>query len=137
MDLVDKQPDFVRAIWSRIPVPMALKIALKTRDVDPDRIREEDLAPYLQHMTHMDLPLFLRMLRAAGEHSAEDVLRDVKVPVLVVAGERDTFTPAALSERMAEEIPGAELLMLAGGSHAAPLEQKELVRDRIRASASG
>jgi pimeloyl-ACP methyl ester carboxylesterase len=133
MDIVDKQPDIVRAIWSRIPPEMALKAALLARDVDPGHVRREDMLPYLKHMTHVDFPMFLRMLRAAGEHSAEEWLGDVDVPVLVVAGEKDTFTPASLSEWMAERIPNAELLMVEGGSHVAPIEQPELVSSRIRA----
>jgi pimeloyl-ACP methyl ester carboxylesterase len=51
MDIVDKQPDLVRAIWSRIPPEMALKAALLARDVDPTHIRREDMLPYLKHMT--------------------------------------------------------------------------------------
>jgi pimeloyl-ACP methyl ester carboxylesterase len=133
MDIVDKQPEVVRAIWSRIPPEMALKAALLARDVDPNHVRREDLLPYLKHMTHVDFQMFLRMLRAAGEHSAEDWLGEIDVPVLVIAGEKDTFTPPSLSEAMAERIPGAELLMVAGGSHVAPIEQPDLVGSRIRA----
>lgn len=132
-ELVAKQPDLARAIWSRIPPEMALKAALLARDVDPNRVRGEDLLPYLKHMTHVDFPLFLQMLRAAGDHSAEDYLPKIDVPVLVVAGEKDTFTPASLSTFMAEQIPGAELLMLAGGTHVAPLEQQELVAEKMKA----
>src|SRR6202522_1259547 len=90
------------------------------------------MMPYLRHMTHVDLPMFLRMLRAAGEHSAEALLPEVNVPVLVVAGERDSFTPPFLAERMAREMPQAELLMLHGGTHVASLEQAGLVDVRIR-----
>lgn len=133
MDIVDKQHDVVRAIWSRIPPDVALKAALLSRDVDPSNVRREDMLPYLKHMTHVDFPMFLRMLRAAGEHSAEDWLGEIDVPVLIVAGERDTFTPASLSEEMAARIPGAELLMVEGGSHVAPIEQPELVAERVRA----
>ncbi|OJY29890.1 MAG: hypothetical protein BGO98_49705 [Myxococcales bacterium 68-20] len=133
MDIVDKQPDIVRAIWSRIPPEVALKAALLARDVDPSNVRREDMLPYLKHMTHVDFPMFLRMLRAAGDHSAEEWLGEVDVPVLVIAGEKDTFTPASLSEAMAERIPNAELLMVSGGSHVAPIEQPELVGARIRA----
>lgn len=133
MDIVDKQPDIFRAIWSRIPPEMAFKAALLARDVDPGHVRMEDMIPYLKHMTHVDFPMFLRMLRAAGEHSAEDYLAEVDVPVLVIAGEKDTFTPASLSESMVERIPGAEMLMVAGGSHVAPIEQPALVGERIRA----
>lgn len=133
MDIVEHQPEIVRAIWSRIPPEVALKAALFARDVDPSKLRREDLLPYLKHMTHVDFRMFLRMLRAAGEHSAEEWLAEVDVPVLVVAGERDTFTPPSLSEAMAEQIPNAELLMVEGGSHVAPIEQPELVGERIRA----
>lgn len=133
MDIVDKQPDIVRAIWSRIPPEMALRAALLARDVDPSHVRREDMLPYLKHMTHVDFPMFLRMLRAAGDHSAEEWLNEVDVPVLIVAGEKDTFTPASLSESMAERIPGSELLMVTGGSHVAPIEQPDLVGARIRA----
>ena len=133
MDIVDKQPDIVRAIWSRIPPEVAFRAALLARDVDPSHVRSEDMLPYLKHMTTVDFPMFLRMLRAAGDHSAEAWLGEVDVPVLIVAGAKDTFTPASLSESMAERIPNAELLMVAGGSHVAPIEQPELVGSRIRA----
>lgn len=132
MDIVDKQPDLVRAIWSRIPPEVALRAALLARDVDPSNVRREDMLPYLKHMTTVDFPMFLRMLRAAGEHSAEEWLAKVDIPVLVVAGERDTFTPASLSTFMAEEMPLAELLMVPSGSHVAPIEQPELIGPRVR-----
>lgn len=132
LDIVDKQPDIVRAIWSRVPPEMTLKAALLSRDIDPSHVRREDMMPYLQHMTHVDFPLFLRMLRAAGDHSSEEYLSKIDIPVLVVAGEKDTFTPASLSEFMAREIPGAELLMVPGGTHVTPIEHVELVDGRIK-----
>lgn len=132
MDIVDKQPDIARALWSRIPPEMALRAALMARDVDPSNVRREDMLPYLKHMTHVDFAMFLRMLRSAGDHTAEDWLAEIDVPVLIVAGEKDTFTPASLSESMAERIPGAELLMVQGGSHVAPIEQPELIAARVK-----
>jgi pimeloyl-ACP methyl ester carboxylesterase len=133
MDIVEKQPTLARALWTRLPPELALKAALISRDVDPERVRGEDMLPYLKHMTHVDFPMFLRMLRAAGEHSAEDYLAKIDVPVLVVAGQKDTFTPASLSEHMATQIPNAEMLMVEGGTHVAPIEQPELIGDKIKA----
>jgi pimeloyl-ACP methyl ester carboxylesterase len=112
---------------------MAFRAALLAGDVDPDNVRREDLLPYLQHMTHVDFPLFLKMLRAAGAHSAEDYLKEIDVPVLIIAGEKDTFTPGSLSTYMAEQIPGSELLVVPAGTHVAPIEQPELVGARIKA----
>jgi len=84
-------------------------------------------------MTHVDFAMFLKMLRAAGEHSAEEYLKDIDVPVLIIAGEKDTFTPGSLSTWMAEQIPGSELLVVPAGTHVAPIEQPELVKSRIKA----
>jgi pimeloyl-ACP methyl ester carboxylesterase len=67
------------------------------------------------------------MLAEAGKHSALDLLPEIRVPALVIAGDIDTFTPPDLSRKMAADIPGAELLVVTGGSHTAPLEHPELV----------
>jgi len=131
LDMAEKAPHVVRAIWSRLPPGLSLKVALKAGEVDPERVHSEDMLPYLLHMTHVDFPMFLRMLRAAGKHSAGDLLGRIEVPVLVVAGERDTFTPAFLAEAMAEAIPTGELLMVRRGTHVTPIEQPELVNARI------
>ncbi len=131
MDVASKRPEVVRAIWSRIPPEMTLKLALRAGEIDPDRIRSEDMLPYLSHMTHVDFPMFLRMLRAAGDHSAGDYLGKIDVPVLIVAGERDTLTPAFLSQSMAQAMPNAELFVVKGGTHVASLEQHELVDEKI------
>jgi hypothetical protein len=49
----------------------------------------------------------------------------------VISAERDTFTPPALAEHMSKRIPGAELFMLRGASHAAPIEQPVAIQLRI------
>ncbi len=131
LDLVERSPELVRAIWSRLPHRLALTLALKAGEIDPERVHPEDMLPYLLHMTHVDFAMFLRMLRAAGRHNASDLLTRIQVPVLVVAGERDTFTPAFLARAMAEALPHGELLMVKRGTHVAPIEQPELVNARI------
>ena len=131
LDLAQRVPDVVRAVWTRLPARLSLKIALQAGEIDKERVHAEDMLPYLVHMTHVDFPMFLRMLRAAGEHTAGDLLPQIDVPVLVIAGERDTFTPAFLATAMADAIPKGELLMVPRGTHVTPIEQPELVNARV------
>ena len=131
LDLAQKSPEIVRALWSRLPPQLALRIALKAGEIDPERVHPEDVLPYLSHMTDVDFPMFLRMLRAAGEHTASDILGRIEVPVLVVAGERDTFTPPFLATAMTEAMPRGEILMVPRGTHVTPIEQPALVNERI------
>ncbi len=119
---------------------VALELALLF-EVNPKLVHPEDLQPYFAHFLSMDPRLFLRTMQAASEHSAEDHLSAVDVPTLVIGGDHDHFTPAWLSRRMALAIPGAELLMVPGGSHTTPLEApaqvNAAVADFLRRRVSG
>jgi pimeloyl-ACP methyl ester carboxylesterase len=90
-------------------------------------IQRMDFVPYFQHIAQMDVQCFVRTLGSLAEHSARAHLPHVDAPTLVLGGELDKFTPVRLSREMARLIPGAELAMLPGGTHTAPLEQPELV----------
>ncbi len=102
-----------------------------TRQLDPYYVRWEDFEPYLEHLQRIDLRLFLRMVREAHRHDAFPWLHEVDCPTLVIGGEKDFFTPLWISRRIAETIPGAELLVLADGSHAALIEHPETINHRL------
>lgn len=127
-----KHPRLLRALWARVPVRAAVKLGVLLGDIDPEKVRVEDVEPYFQHALHVDFLLFARMLQAAGEHSAQDLLPGIRVPTLVVAGSRDTFTPPEVSVAMAEAIPGARLELVPGGSHILPLEERQRVGQLLR-----
>jgi pimeloyl-ACP methyl ester carboxylesterase len=116
---------------SRALVPTRLAYAVATRtEVNGRLLEQADFMPYLDGIARIDVPLFLAMLAEASRHSALDLLPHIDVPVLVVAGARDGFTPPELSHQMQQVIPGAELLEIEDGSHTAPLERPHLV-DRV------
>jgi pimeloyl-ACP methyl ester carboxylesterase len=95
--------------------------------VHPDLCPREEFEPYFEHLSQLDLRGYFALARDLLTHDASDLLEQIAVPVLVVAGERDLFTPIARSRELASRIPGAELLVLRQGSHAAMVEQPELV----------
>jgi pimeloyl-ACP methyl ester carboxylesterase len=110
---------------------VALRIALLTGEVDASAVTPEDLLPYIRHMVDIDVPMFLRMLHSAGEHTSVDLLPQLDLPALVIAGDRDTFTPPRLAEEMAAALPHGELMLVNGGTHVVPLERKEMVSERV------
>lgn len=94
--------------------------------VHPDLMPHERMVPYLQHLARLELKSYFALARDLETHDASDVLPTIRVPVLVVGGERDLFTPVRCSKEMAQLIPGAELFVIPAGSHAAIVEQPEL-----------
>jgi pimeloyl-ACP methyl ester carboxylesterase len=131
IERMEAHPNITRALLSRIPTELSVRMALLTGEVDASVIRVEDLMPYMKHVVDIDPLMYMRMLQSAGEHSAADLLPKLDVPALVIGGERDAFTPPRYAEEMAAALPKGELLMVSGGTHAVPIERRELVRDRI------
>jgi 3-oxoadipate enol-lactonase len=87
---------------------------------------------------------FARRLRAtdaagylACSHAVRGVdtlprLSQLRLPALVIAGERDEATPVALSQAIAERLPGAQLVVLPGAAHISVIEQPEAFAQAVR-----
>jgi pimeloyl-ACP methyl ester carboxylesterase len=129
--VINRAPSLVGFVWRNL-VPTRLAYAIATRtEVNAELIRFDDFMPYLEHIARVDLPLFVDMLAHAGRHSAREILPTIDVPALIVAGQRDGFTPASLSEEMHRLIKGSEMLVVDGGSHTAPIERPHLVNEAV------
>jgi pimeloyl-ACP methyl ester carboxylesterase len=133
IEQVNKHRGVARALWGRLPPQFAFKVAGWLGEIDGVSLAAEDFRQYVEHLSDIDLDAYLAMLQKAGEHSAEDMLAQVRVPCLVIAAERDTFTPVAVVRELAERIPGAEYFELPGASHAAPVERAGEINEQIEA----
>jgi pimeloyl-ACP methyl ester carboxylesterase len=96
-------------------------------ELNSQLLKRGDFVPYFDHMRRMDPVVFFRTLQSLADHTAFDHLPEVDVPVLVIGGDKDRFTPPHLSRQMAKTIPGSLLLMVPKGTHCTPLEDPELV----------
>ena len=96
-----------------------------------DTVDEAEFSDIAVAFAGLDVEVFLRTLRALGEHDASRILPSIEVPVLVVAGDRDRMTPRGLSQQMVRKIPRAEILVVRGGTHYTAVEFPELVALRI------
>jgi pimeloyl-ACP methyl ester carboxylesterase len=62
---------------------------------------------------------------AESEESFEDLLPQLEMPTLILAGEQDNVVPPANNELLAERIPNSHVVTLPGSGHLFPLEDPE------------
>lgn len=67
------------------------------------------------------------LLAMAARPDRTELLRPLRIPALVVAGDADPIVPPEESAAMARAIPGAEFVLVPGTAHLAHLEQPEVV----------
>ena len=133
MDFVKRHRGLANALWGRLPATLSFRLACMMGEVDGSALDPRDFKEYVQHLSDIDLSLYLAMLEKAGAHSAADLLPEIDVPTLVIAAEKDTFTPRDVVFAMAQAINGSEYLELKGASHAAPAEQPQHIVDAVYA----
>ena len=61
-----------------------------------------------------------------------EALAQVRCPTLIIAGALDVGAPAAMSQAMADRIPGAQLVVLDAASHLSVAEQPTLFAQHVQ-----
>jgi pimeloyl-ACP methyl ester carboxylesterase len=112
--------------WNGL-VPMMARLGLVSYDID-----EEAMRAVAEDFRTLDYGIYSDMLRALGAHDARDVLQGLKVPTLIIAGDRDLMTPVFTARKMNRRIHGSRLVVIAGGSHYAPIEFPHLIELELR-----
>jgi len=85
------------------------------------------------HVAELDPELVGNVVAAYLRHTAEPALPTIRVPTLIIAGDRDQLTPVATAERMQRAIPGSRLVVFPGHTHLVQVEQPREVHAAIDA----
>lgn len=103
-------------------LPLMQRVGLAAPSVDREVFREIS-----QDFASVDVEVYCETLKQLGDHDARSVLQAVRVPTLLVSGDRDRMTPRSASERMHAQIDGSRLVVIEGGTHYTPVEFPERV----------
>ena len=99
------------------------------RILHPSRLQDKELLALLADMAaSVGSEGFARQQQAAMDRvDSRALLKDLRVPALVLCGREDQVTPLALSEEMAALLPNAELVAVEAAGHMTTLEQPGIV----------
>ena len=102
------------------------RVGLASRTLD-----EALFGALVEDFRTLDMESYIALLEALGEHDAWDLLPQIDVPTLLVAGSRDAFTPRSAAERMARRIRSSELMVIPGATHYAAIEYPDMLNLRL------
>ncbi|HWD04188.1 MAG TPA: alpha/beta hydrolase [Amycolatopsis sp.] len=119
--------EFVRAAGGQLERRAVRRLAFGSRDVSP---RLVDFA--VQLLSVSPVRGLVNFVDTLGSHNRYAALAGLKhAEVLVIGGDSDRLTPFAHAERIAAELPDAELVRVPGAGHLVQLEQPELVTGHL------
>ncbi len=124
-----KQSNFISQLLVRNPFWYQLGGLLKM--INTGMASKADAQLYVDHILSLEPSFFVKLSRSVQNHTAEDMLKKIKVPTLIIGADNDTFTPVWLAKKMHRVVPKSEMIIIKNGSHAALVEQPELINLRI------
>ena len=98
---------------------------------NPERSTEKDIKGYLKGVADTDFAIFLRLLEDLTRFQGDLRAREVKCPVLVLAGEEDCIVPVTRQERMAGLFSRGKFFSVPEGSHNPHTDFPELVNEKM------
>ena len=127
-----REPHIVKAQAGRLDEAMAG--ALPAENFAPTPARNRILQTVIDMAYDFGPEVFIRHSRALQRRpDAQKVLRQTKVPALILCGAHDKMTPVKRHEFMAELIPVARLQVIAEAGHLPTLEAPDQVTDALGA----
>ncbi len=96
-------------------IPLVLR-----KDIDPTTLTEAIYA-----MARKDPEAYLASWQATWSPDFRKMLEMITIPTLVISGSLDKITPSALSQELANTIPGAKYFIIDGAGHISNLDRNE------------
>ena len=89
------------------------------------------LAEEARHFGRIDWGVYMLMAQTMETHDGSEMLSTVRVPTLIVGGDRDILAPPRVLRAMAARIRGARLHILPGGTHYTILEDPSRLNEEV------
>jgi 3-oxoadipate enol-lactonase len=110
-------------------------------DIAPDVARTlagphctpEQFEALLASLAALRTESYLKTLEAVTRYHDFPPFGQVQVPTLVITGEHDPIAPPAMAQAMAQAIPGARYVELAGAGHISNIEAPDAFNAAVRA----
>ena len=111
-------------------LPLAMPVARAIRALGP-YTPAEDMADYFRHLGACDPAVALEVARGMHDFDAGPWLHEVDVPVQILVGSADPWSPPSVGEHMLAQMPDAELSVVEDATHGALLEFPDEIGDAV------
>lgn len=120
-----------KLIWENSDKNFLFRKIVRLSGFNPKRVDDEYVKFYLSKVSELGFDLFSQLFLELNKQSFLSNLRDICVPTLVIAGEKDFVVPHYLQKETAKNLDHGHYYFVKSGSHVPQIEFPELINERI------
>ncbi|MCB0420588.1 MAG: alpha/beta hydrolase [Bdellovibrionales bacterium] len=125
-------PSTVSYLWKIVvDNPIAARVSALAGGFNFHLTKFNDIEIYLKGISSISLEAFLFLFEDMMNFDGRDHLDKIKIPVLIIGGEKDSITPLSYQHEMEQKLEKSEFLAIPYGSHCTQLDFPDYVNLRI------
>ncbi|MDX1958005.1 MAG: alpha/beta hydrolase [Leptospiraceae bacterium] len=113
-----------------LPFELRLFVAAKIF-LNEKKTKKAVVQPFLDSLKNLDPSLLVHFIVDVNNHKLSKPIEGIKIPTLVMCGEKDLFAPIEKSKEIHEKIKHSKFLQIPNASHNVVQEEPELIASTI------
>ncbi len=128
---LDKYPDVMKKIWTASGLNPVVREIIHTTGFNKAKVSKEFIEIYLNRVGQLGPEVFFQLFTEMTRQNIASSLEQMKVPALIIGGQKDNVIPNHLQRTLASLLPQSETYFLVDGSHVPQADFPELINERI------
>jgi non-heme chloroperoxidase len=128
---LEKYPEVMKKLWTASGLNPVIREIIHTTGFNKARVSKEFIEIYLNRVGQLGPEVFFQLFAEMTRQNIASSLEQMKVPALIIGGQRDNVIPNHLQRTLASLLPQSETYFLVDGSHVPQADFPELINERI------
>lgn len=119
-------------IWNTQAMnPLTVEL-IHSQGFNKKQVSRDFIEVYMNRLAQLGPDLFMQLFSEMQKHDIIGQLDDLKIPALVMGGDKDRVIPFHLQHLIKQRLAGSELYLVKDGSHVPQVDFPELVNERMK-----
>ena len=128
---LEKYPEFMKKIWTSSGLNPLVRNIIHATGFNKANVSKEFIEIYLNRVGQLGPEIFFQLFDEMTKQHISSSLERMKIPALVVGGQKDNVIPNHLQRTLANLLPESETYFLVTGSHVPQVDFPELINERV------
>lgn len=129
--VLEKFPTIFNKAWKYSGWNPVMRKLVHYGGFNVDQVDNEFIEIYMNKLGSLGPDIFMQLIDQMQEHNTLSFVQSIKIPTLIIGGNRDKVIPNFLQRLMNENMEKSELYILQKGSHVPQADFPEFLNERV------
>ena len=131
MKILGKYPYMFKTFWQFAGWNPIVKKVIHAGGFNIEQVSDEFIEIYLNRIARLSPDLFFKLLDQMQKHHILAHLPAIKIPALIIGGDKDKVIPNYLQRLLFEQLEKSQFYIVKNGSHVPQVDFPEFINKRI------